>query len=139
MLADNSLAEFAIEDAAARQTAIRNKDLEWAEAAANPVAWWTDRWRATWPRGNRDLAHLDELIDVVLHVPVAAESERHGVASEPYAARAEKQMIRMLRYSPGNPVTVFCHLGLTAIDLLRLRYGLVPRATFRQRREGGSP
>jgi hypothetical protein len=139
MLADTSLAEFAIEDAAARRDVFRNQGLEWPEPEGNPVSWWTERWRTTWPGRNRDHARLDELIDIVIHAPATAASERQGVASEPYAARAEKQIIRMLRFSPAQSVTVFCHLGLTAIELLRLRYGLVPRATFRKLREGGSP
>lgn len=139
MLADNSLAEFAAEDAAARRDVFQNQGLDWPEPAENPVSWWIGHWRATWPGGDRDLGRLDRLIDIVFHAPATSGPERRGDTSEPYAARAEKQIIRMLRYSPGQSVTVFCHLGLTAIELMRLRYGLVPRATFRQRREGGSP
>ena len=41
-----------------------------------------------------------------------------------------EHMLRLMRRHINQPVVAFCHLSLTALQLYRLRYGLIQRALF---------
>jgi len=64
-------------------------------------------------------AHLDELDGVDLH-----ESSRL------YRWKLAHALTRMFRERGGTPSAAFCHLALVAIDIERLRGGLVRRRLF---------
>ena len=85
-------------------------------------AWLTD-WQALWPDepGNRpSLQHFAALVGAL-----SAVATRRGEMP-----RLETKLARLLRSHRQQPVSLFCHLGLTALDLWRLRGALVQRAVF---------
>jgi len=90
---------------------------------------WGRRWRDLWPhlRGaERD--GLDVFARMVAaHVETMARAD---VDSDGWLLRAALRASteRLFRKHPAEPVTPFCHLALTALDLERLRGALIRRA-----------
>lgn len=92
---------------------------------------WLVHWRALWPRGPADERQwLDRLVAAVAeHVQRLA---RAGVedSSSHYRHDLARLMARLFRRRSGSPVALFAHLVLVALDLERLRGGLVRRQLF---------
>lgn len=90
---------------------------------------WIAQWRALWPtmtRNERD--HLQRLLDFSLrHVRAARASAKNIV--EPPSSRQQLSitMIRLFRAAHATPASAFAHLALVALDIERLRGGLVRR------------
>lgn len=87
---------------------------------------WLRRWRRLWPIDDVDNAVLEELVAII---------ESHGIRRESSAGRdwrddLARRALRILRRQREQPVTVFCHLLLLALELHRLREGLLRRALF---------
>ncbi len=87
---------------------------------------WLRHWRGLWPGEAAGDPMLDNLVSVV---------ERHGIAgrgdgAEDWRRDLELHVLRILRGHREQPVTVFCHLLLSALELHRLRQGLLQRAVF---------
>jgi len=99
------------------------------------VARWYAHWRELLPaRGDERRALL------ALAEAVEAHGERLALAgpsdkSASYHAALAQTAARTFRRHSGTPVAVFCHLVLVALDLARLRGGLVRRALFEPARE----
>ncbi len=96
---------------------------------------WYAHWRALWPKdaaARRVLAALAE--SVKAHV---ARLNRSGPkdTSAPYRRDLTRTITRMFRRHGGTPTAAFCHLALVALDLERLRGGLVRRALFAPAKE----
>ena len=69
---------------------------------------------------------LEELLSLI---------RKHGIRDERAEAgdwreTLEHRAVRILRRHRERPVTVFCHLLLCALELHRLRQGLLQRALF---------
>jgi hypothetical protein len=99
--------------------------------AATLTGCWYAHWRSLWPKPSaterRSLA--------ILAGAVSAHVERLGKAgpqeaSAPYRRELAQIVTRMFRRHSGSPIAVFCHLALVALDLERLRGGLIRRALF---------
>ncbi len=91
---------------------------------------WLDAWRASWPRDRADhLAALQALAALMV-----AQVRRFSVES-PDAAWSSRRSLsqslqRVFRRHALAPASVFAYLGLLALDLERLRAGLVRRVLF---------
>jgi hypothetical protein len=87
---------------------------------------WLRHWQMLWPDDAQDDKALGELVSLV---------ERHGIRGESIEAddwreRLQRRAVRILRRHREQPVTAFCHLLLCALELHRLRQGLLQRALF---------
>jgi len=94
------------------------------------AARWYTHWRSLWPRrqaGNRAL--LDLIATIKAHVEWL---DRAGLleVSASYRRDLALKLTRMFRRHGGSPAAVFCHLGLVALDLERLRGDLIRRRLF---------
>lgn len=132
---DPAFAEF-IEGEPRRRTANLTRSpfapLVAADAReAKLAARWYAHWRSLWPYSPDDrlLVALAEIIRAhVERLDRAAPQE----TSAPYRRDLAQSLTRMFRRRSGSPVAVFGHLGLVALDLERLRGGLVRRRLFEQ-------
>ncbi|MBT8082636.1 MAG: hypothetical protein KJP08_01170 [Gammaproteobacteria bacterium] len=95
------------------------------------LAAWRQHFETLWPPGDRGTARLREFVDLVDEYrsqPLIAAAGRRA-SMEP-RRRLDAHAVRLIRRSLREPVTVFSHLLLVALDLGRLRNGLVRRALF---------
>jgi hypothetical protein len=99
----------------------------------DPVSSWLLHWRTLWPKGDSTSAAIDELVDIVA---ASLESTR-PVGPNSYRL-LESRTLRLMRRHINQPVVAFCHLLLTALQLHRLRYGLMQRALFNDLTAGES-
>lgn len=133
---DPVLTVIAIEDPDARRPAIEASPFGTPDGVGTAAALrtrWLTQWRTLWPRTSRaESAGLQRF---------AARLRDFDAASVRQAAtredRSEARMVlafrlaRILRQQSQEPVVVFCHLALVALDLQRLRDGLLRRALYR--------
>jgi hypothetical protein len=90
---------------------------------------WFAHWRSLWPRADRQRA-LDSLADTIsIHFDLLGRAGRQET-SAPYRRELARNVTRMFRRHGGSPIAAFCHLALVALDLERLRGGLVRRRLF---------
>jgi hypothetical protein len=90
---------------------------------------WLAQWRSRLPRGPTQPA-LDALADAIkMHAERLGRADRQET-SGPYRRALMRSVTRMFRRHGGSPVAMFCHLALVALDLERLRGGLVRRRLF---------
>ncbi len=115
MAADDVLAAFAASDPAERETTVE------AAGYAGGIDAWLERWRQLWPDSGGVLEELQALIE-------RHALRRDGVSAADWRDGLERRAVRMLRWRREQPVTVFCHLLLYALELHRLRQGLLRRA-----------
>ena len=87
---------------------------------------WLRQWRLLWPDGGDEDAALGKLESLVEKYGI----RREGDAADDWRNRLEALAVRILRRHREQPVTVFCHLLLCALELHRLRQGLLQRALF---------
>lgn len=90
---------------------------------------WYAHWRTLWPRGDaqRALIHLTDMTKVHFGRLVRADRQETSI---PYRRELARNVTRMFRRYGCSPIAVFCHLTLVALDLERLRGGLVRRRVF---------
>lgn len=84
-----------------------------------PLTSWWRRWQEHWP----DTSSLPELERLV-------RSAMEATADRSSLEELETGAFRLMRKHIQQPIVVFCHLLLTALDFQRLRGGLVRRALF---------
>lgn len=85
---------------------------------------WLRYWRSLWPDTTAGDPALAQFVSLL---------ERYSGAETDAAdwlGNLEHQALRILRWHREQPVTVFCHLLLSALELYRLRHGLLQRALF---------
>lgn len=92
---------------------------------------WLAHWKSLWPRpSGADGRWITKLVGLVQdhtgQLARAGDQETSGA----YRRDAERALTRMFRRRSGTPVAAFCHLALVALDLERLRGGLVRRRLF---------
>jgi hypothetical protein len=131
MAEDTALAPFAVGDAAIRQREIDAAGLGALSSRDDILAAWRYRFELLWPAGDRDRRRLEDFVDRV-----------DGHRGEPLTAQGmrmtalqalESLAVRLIRQNLRQPVTVMSHLLLVALDLGRLRGGLVRRALHSDR------
>jgi hypothetical protein len=87
---------------------------------------WLRHWRSLWPDDSEGLEALEELVSL---------ADRQGIRrgdseGDDWRDSLERRVVSLLRRRRDEPVTVFCHLLLCALELHRLRHGLLRRALF---------
>lgn len=103
-----------------------------AEAQAGPAldggAPWLARWLRLMPRAAAAAGQVALLrrIAVLLMPRLAGDRRGRAALSEP----VRQALLRLFRRHGATPVAVFAHLALVALDLERLRGGLVTRVLF---------
>ena len=135
MAEDPVLAELAVDDSGARRAAICASPLAALMASEAETALperWFSHWRSLWPATNDEEATgLQSLIDAAsVYLDTIA---RHGTGlRDRRDARASlvRHATRMMHQHVEQPVVVFCHLIVFALELQRLRDGLLRRALF---------
>jgi hypothetical protein len=94
-----------------------------------------EEWRRRWPARDRESLRGMQRIAAT----IVSHLERFGRASVrdawPERARLERDLRRLFRNSALRPEAAFCHLALVALDLERLRAGLVRRVLWRGERK----
>ncbi len=105
-----------------------------AAASGDGLAGWLRRWRMLWPDDAAGDATLDELVMLVHKHGIRGE----GGAADDWRETLERRAVRILRRHREQPVTVFCHLLLCALELHRLRQGLLQRALFNDLETGAA-
>lgn len=139
---DPALALFAETDPAQRLAALQDSSLAPllpTESESIPLgARWARHWRALWPKQSAaDTRVLNALAHVVqMHL----ERLAHAGAQENSATHRrdlQKAVTRLFRRHGASPTAAFSHLVLVALDLERLRGGIVRRRLFEptQRRQ----
>jgi len=133
MLADPLFGPLAPGTTADRAVALANTALAPLEPAVagrtSPGAAWSAEWQALRPRADsrtqQSLRLLWQAMEQherdLLHASDAAEPLRNQLAS---------RLQRLLRLAAGTVTVTVCHLALIALDLERLRGGLVRRCLF---------
>ena len=88
-------------------------------------------WRARWPRmSGRERRALDALVETLSrHLEEMATA---SASSDGWVLRAAlgARLGRLFRAECEQPAAVFCHLGMIALDVERLRGALLRRALF---------
>ena len=136
---DPIFAALALDDPSVRHQALLGSPLaplvEGWEADQSLRAAWLAHWHRLWPsESSRAIGALDTLIGLFeRHVTaIAAEaSNRTDVCN--LRAILDHALVAAFRRHGQQPAAIFCHLGLVALDLERLRDGLVRRAIFPHR------
>jgi hypothetical protein len=132
---DTLLAAFAEGEAAQRLVRLENSPFAPLVPAPSrepslPKRW-AAHWRSLWPRlGKADAGALQELAALVAAHNAQLALAMPPATSPPYRNELMIGLTRLLRRHGATPVAVFSHLALTALDLERLRGGLVRRALF---------
>lgn len=98
--------------------------------APTVAAGWYRHWQTLWPEGGDSAAALSRFAAAAGRLLSAADPVAGGANSPAgrYAIRAF--LNRAFRGQPSSPVAVVAHLGLTFLDLERLRGGLLRRQLF---------
>jgi hypothetical protein len=95
------------------------------------AARWSTHWRSLWP--HRRKTDKSALLDLAATINAHVERLDHTSMQEksaPYRRDLTRTLTRMFRRHSGSPTAVFCHLALVALDLERLRGGLIRRRLF---------
>jgi hypothetical protein len=93
----------------------------------DPVLVWVDEWRRLWPKSPPALvAALHELVRVVLEHRAAGGRLGGGSAAELRETLARKA-VRLFRWHAESPAAACAWLMLVALDVERLRAGIVRR------------
>jgi len=131
---DPAFAELATTDRAARRVAPASSPLAALVALGTRegplAARWHVHWHSLWPRRPAaDRALLEIASAIKAHI---GRLEHAGLqeTSAPYRGELAIALTRLFRQHAGTPAALFCHLALVALDLERLRGGLVRRRLF---------
>jgi hypothetical protein len=139
MAADSVLAPLAQAPAAARGEQLKEaglgglaRDGEHSEIAQC----WLEHWRLLWAAGSSaERRHIEGLVAGVAQNFQRSAHAGTGAGSAPERRDLAKHLTRCFRANSATPAVVFCHLGLVALDIERLRGGLLRRLLL----EGGNP
>ncbi|MDH3757884.1 MAG: hypothetical protein OES93_08525 [Gammaproteobacteria bacterium] len=89
-------------------------------------AGWLRHWRALWPDEAAGDPALADLVSLLGRPGIVGDAK--GV--DDWRRDLELHALRILHGRREQPVTVYCHLLLSALELHRLRQGLLQRALF---------
>ena len=138
---DPALALFTEADPAQRLIALQASPFAPLLPADDNIplgARWARHWRALWPKQSAaDQRALNALATAVRsHIDRLTRAGAQETSAT-HRAELEKTAARLFRRHSASPAAVFAHLVLTALDLERLRGGIVRRRLFEpaQRRQ----
>lgn len=102
-----------------------------ADRSAGLAARWTAQWRRLWPASAKSHARaLAELTQLVIDHHAQLTASLPPDTSAPHRLDLARRLTRLFRRHGASPVAVFSHLALVALDLERLRGGLIRRRLF---------
>lgn len=130
---DPVISEFLLSDAESRRRAIEESAFAAPTAApgGNLLDWWLGLWRASWPATHRSDPALRELIELIRsHQDAMRDDARSPKSAAELGEELEGRVVRLLHTRVRQPAVIFYHLVLTALELWRLRSGLIRRALF---------
>ena len=131
MMEDPVAGPLAQASAAARDEALKEAGLGALAAGAGEKAIataWLDRWRSLWPTVSRnERRELDTLVAWAAYCLERSASSASGLPGANARRDLVRHFNRCFRASIARPAAVFSHLGLVALDIERLRGGLLRR------------
>jgi hypothetical protein len=136
MLEDPLLTEIAQTDPEQRREALEQTRLSRIAAplleGTPPVAAWLDGWQREWPAEDAaDMTALRRLRQVFRrHISTILEEPLEHPPGPALRRQINERFNMAFRRESGRIAAVFAHFGLMALDLERLRGGLVLRALF---------
>lgn len=126
---DPVVLRFAVADEAARQREFSAAGLGSVTEADDLSAGWLAGFRALWPKEGASTHSLRSYLGLLTGYRDGLADPATDVAAGKAAKdELEARTVRLIRRNLQEPVTIFCHLLLVALDLGRLRDGLVRRA-----------
>jgi hypothetical protein len=133
--ADPVYAPFAEADAAGLRERLAGSPLRALVPSADEDSTIAERWLAHWrslwpPLGDTERKPLERLIAIVARHFEQLGHTRPPDSSERYRAELMQDLIRIFRRHSATPAAMFAELALLALDLERLRGGLVRRRLF---------
>ena len=96
---------------------------------------WLDHWQVLWPGNLPQIDPLREFV-AVLQKHVDAFSQFSPAVTWLQRKKIAEKLVFMFRKHAFEPVTMFVHLLLVALDIERLRAGVMQRCLFPNFREG---
>jgi hypothetical protein len=128
---DPTLAAHAERDPQKRVTGHEDPSALLSLANTGTLAHWLTHWRALWPPlCGVDCQWLDRLCTAVAEHLGRLTTAGVQETSARYRGDLAQAVTRLFRRRSGTPVALFAHLTLVALDLERLRGGLVRRQLF---------
>ncbi|GAB0057260.1 hypothetical protein SIID45300_01584 [Candidatus Magnetaquicoccaceae bacterium FCR-1] len=104
--------------------------LEMPADVTDPFAWWIEAWRDHWPDGGADERTWSALTRLARQVVATLGAGEPAGSTDWIGAQPRVLLERQFRKQALRPGAVFIHLGLAALELLRLRGALCRRALF---------
>jgi hypothetical protein len=126
MTDDPVLSGFAAEDPASLPASLE------AAGYGGGLDAWLRHWRGLWPDDSKGRDALEQLVSLADRLGI----RRGENDAEDWRNSLERRAVSLLRRRRDEPVTVFCHLLLCALELHRLRQGLLRRALFNDHNRG---
>lgn len=136
MAADPFIAPLAVGPVASRRERLAEMRLATLAPADRPVGGnadgldraWLDRWKALWPVCPADeRAHLDRLIAAVARSSRLSTEVETGTPAALLRGALVTRLSALFRAASPGPAALFCHLALVALDIERLRGGMMRR------------
>ena len=136
MQADTALAAVALNDLAARQAAIASSpfgELAKGDPRESLRTRWFECWTGLRPQTDAEAEADLELLVAGVERYLAANQPRGMSPGKRHDARKRLDALAMglVHRRAEEPVAIFCYLALVALDLQRLRDGILRRALFR--------
>jgi len=133
MLSDPMLRDFASEERELRLDAIMRSDCyrlaeSWQKGHSLPDAW-LDHWQQLLPESSLKEDGIRQMIRLYRE-HLSLPSDRKIVDTAQQRLQLETRLTSLFRHYSFQATAAFSHLGLVALDLGRLRSGLVRRALF---------
>lgn len=103
--------------------------LQFAGADVDPLQEWLSSWQALWPKSRSGHPSLQKLVQQ-LRRTLASQAAIDTSDAVGLQESLECRIARLMRMRCQQSVTVFYHLTLVALQLWRLRSGLIRRSLF---------
>ena len=133
MLDDPDLRACVSENLATRAAALEASGhaylaTAWQREINLPHAWY-DNWRSLWPAASRQTSGLEHLGDLLIEHSREIGADP-GTQTNKRRERLMNKLTAAFRRYSFQPAAACAHIGITALDLERLRADLVERALF---------
>ncbi|MDH4047901.1 MAG: hypothetical protein OEW68_00065 [Gammaproteobacteria bacterium] len=100
---------------------------------SDPLQLWLDHWQAMWPAVASARPGLQRLTRMLWTHRLALQRDNvKPAAAQENREKLQQRIARLMRMQMQQPLTVFCHLAITSLEMQRLRSGLVRRAFFNE-------